>query len=115
MRIIILLAIIASLYSCKTTKIGYSQWNKSIQGKWELKVKSQVNYPEVEFTKGGAVFNSLADTIYGFACKMKNNYLILDDGEKHVTRNKIIKLTTDTLIFANLLEHSTPQPYIKKK
>lgn len=100
------------LFSCVTNKTTKNDWNKLI-GIGRLTVKYQTNYPTIQFTKDGAVFNSLADTIYGFSCTLKKKDLILFDGINPETHNKIIKLTQDSLIFANLLEHKTSQVYIR--
>ena len=102
------------LYSCVTSKTNQNDWNELIEGNWRLTVKYQTNYPTIQFTKGGAVFNSLADTIYGFSCTLKRKDLILFDGINPKTHNRIIKLTQDSLIFENLLEHKTPQVYIRE-
>lgn len=101
------------LCSCMTSKTNQNDWDKLI-GKWRLTVKYQTNYPTIQFTKGGAVFNSLADTIYGFSCTLKKKDLILFDGINPETHNRIIKLTQDSLIFENLLEHKTPQAYVRE-
>lgn len=102
------------LYSCITSKTNQNDWNKLIEGSWKLTVKYQTNYPTIQFTKGGVVFNSLVDTIYGFSCTLKRKDLILFDGINPGTHNKIIKLTQDSLIFENLLEHKTLQVYIRE-
>jgi hypothetical protein len=102
------------LFSCTSSKINNNDWNSLIEGRWRLTIKYQTNYPTIEFTKGGAVFNSLADTIYGFSCTLKKSDLILFDGVNPKKHNRIIKLTKDSLIFENLLEYKTPQVYIRE-
>jgi hypothetical protein len=100
--------------SCNTTKIDSAVQQALLIGKWRLINKNQINYPTLEFTNGGAVFNSFADTIYGFSYKLKRNDLILDDGINLKMHNKIYKLTADSLIFQNLLEHKTVQKYVRQ-
>jgi len=115
MKKYIFLATICFVCSCKPSQINYSEWNNLIEGSWKLTEEYQTNYPRITFTKGGAVFNSLADTIYGFSCTIKSKNLILFDGINPKTHNKIIKLTQDSLIFETLLENLTPQRYIREK
>jgi hypothetical protein len=110
---VILYLFLSLLYSCGSSKKNYKDWNQSIEGKWKLTVGYQVNYPKIEFTKGGAVFYSLADTVYGFSCRMIKSDLILFDGINPETHNRIKKLTQDSLVFENLLEHKSPQVYIR--
>ena len=115
MKKIIILITVCFVCSCKTSQVNYTDWNKLIEGSWKLTAKYQVNYPRIIFTEKGAVFNSLADTIYGFSCTIKKNNLILFDGVKSKTSNKILKLTEDSLVFETLLENPTPQRYVREK
>ena len=100
--------------ACSISKNSHKGWNTLIEGKWKLTIRMQVNYPTIKFIHGGAIFNSLEDTIYGFRCWInKRDLILMVRGQE--THTKIIKLTKDSLIFGNLLEHKTPQVYIRRE
>ena len=101
-------------FSCGTAQ-KFSEWNNLLKGKWRLAVDDQVDYPFIRFDSGGlAVFNSLADTIYGFRYELKNNNLTLYNSRFNKT-NKIILLNKDSLVFKSLLELDSLQTYIRLK
>jgi hypothetical protein len=104
-----------SLCCCKSTTTYKEVAFKSIKGSWILITESPtLNYPGIAFRdNNSAVFSSFGDTIYYFKYALKMNDLILEDGEKKISHNIIAKLTYDTLVFKNLLEHRTAQVYIR--
>jgi len=102
------------LLSCASQKKSSKVQASYIVGSWRLITPTDYNYPTIKFTRGGAVFNSLADTIYGFSFTIRGNSLILNNGYKIYKNNKILKLTPDSLIFKSLLEKKTPQVYVRQ-
>ena len=115
MKKIAFLITICFICSCKTSQLNYTDWNKLLEGSWKLTTKYQVNYPRISFTERGAVFNSLADTIYGFSFEFNKNDLLLRNQYQVEKHNKILKLTQDSLVFETLLENTTPQRYVREK
>ncbi len=115
--IVFYLLISPTLFSCKSVNMNQTNVVKSIYGKWRLITNTPtLNYPGISFEEDKtAVFSSFGDTIYYFAYKLKGDDLILVDGKKKLSHNVIAKLSPDSLVFKNLLEHLTQQVYIKEK
>ncbi len=85
-----------------------------IIGKWTLTVK-QVNYPTILFNKDStAIFTSMGDTIYRFKYYLSKNELVLKDFNHKKTRDKILKLDSDSLIFETLADEKRVQKYVRK-
>jgi hypothetical protein len=110
---VVLFFIICSSYSCATYNRAH-KWNTLIEGKWQVTTKHQSEYPTIQFSRGGALFKDSKDSISVFACKMKNNNLILKGAHKTYKHNIILTLTKDSLIFHTLLENTTLQVYLRK-
>lgn len=92
---------------------GYT--NKDIIGKWVLTVK-QVNYPSLIFnTDSTAIFNSMGDTVYRYKFYIDKIELVLKDINGKVTRDKILKLDADSLIFETLADNKEVQRYKREK
>jgi hypothetical protein len=118
MKIILFcMSISLTLFNCKSVKLYQSADAESIYGNWSLRTNTPaLNYPGITFYKDkSAVFSSFGDTIYYFGFELKGGILILVDGKKKLSHNVIAKLSPDSLIFKNLLEHINPQVYIKIK
>ena len=112
----LLLFYILLLLSCNSSKniIG----KRLIEGKWVwLSPRNTMNYPGLEFRKGGyATFESFGDTVYTFKYHFKKNDLqIVNINGDKIYHNKILKLTSDSLIFENLIELEGKQIYYKEK
>ncbi len=88
--------------------------NKDIIGNWVLVVK-QVNYPSLVFnTDSTAIFNSMGDTLYRYKYYVDKTELVLKDINGKVTRDKILKLDRDSLIFETLADNKQVQRYKRK-
>ena len=99
--------------SAKQVKVN-DYTNKDIVGKWILAVK-QVNYPSLVFnTDSTAVFTSMGDTIYRFKYYVDKTELVLKDINEKVTRDKILKLDRDSLVFETLADNKQVQRYKRK-
>ena len=86
----------------------------NIVGTWHLN-KKQVNYPQLTFSSDNTcIFTSMGDTLYRFKYEVKGDELILEDILKKISKNKIISLTKNTLVFEKLLENTSKQEYTKK-
>jgi hypothetical protein len=89
--------------------------DNDILGKWLL-VVNQVNYPSLIFKNDStAIFNSMGDTIYRYKYHIEKTELILKDINGKETKDKILKLDKDSLIFETLIEHKIIQRYTRKK
>ncbi len=58
-----------------------------------------------------AIFNSLGDTLYRYRFYTDRNMLVLMDINGKETRDKILKLDRDSLIFETLAGHKEIQRY----
>jgi hypothetical protein len=105
---LIIFVLITSSFACQTKVITEDR----LIATWVL-VDDQIDYPVLDFNKSGAAkFWSRSDTIYYFSYQVDDNCLILNDGVNPISDcNKIIKLTKNTLVFENLLEHDKKQHY----
>jgi hypothetical protein len=110
MKYLLILIICYACISQKKNRKGIQE--PDLIGTWCLTTK-QINYPSISFKKDSiAIFTSLGDTIYSFKYYMnnKNLYLVNDN---RLTENKILKLTRDSLVFENLVEHNIRQIYYR--
>lgn len=90
-------------------------YKELIIGKWLL-TTTEFDYPVIEFEKGNiALFSSTGDTLYSYAYHLNKDTLILQNGNESVIKNKILKLTPDSLLFSNLLVHKELQLYLRKR
>jgi len=102
------------IYSCGSTKIENFNSDKII-GKW-CASSNEGNYPSLTFKENGyAVFDSKIDTIYFFAYTLKENYLTILPLNEPDNRNRVLKLTNDTLILESLLENKYVQVFSRCK
>lgn len=100
------------LLSCNGQKIESTSNN--IVGKWQLTVK-QVNYPSLIFnTDSTAIFNSMGDTLYRYKYYINESELFLKDINGKITKDKILKLDKDSLIFETLADNKQVQRYKRK-
>ncbi|ELM3645234.1 hypothetical protein LIS90_13535 [Flavobacterium psychrophilum] len=84
---------------------------KDIIGKWSLTIK-QLNYPTLIFKSDStAVFTSMGDTIYRFKYFVDRKQLFLKDINGRLTKNNILKLDKEYLVFKTLLDNSKIQIY----
>lgn len=105
--------IIAVLLSCNTTKKIEGR-SDTIIGRWCLLNPNQLNYPTLTFGMDSiAIFSSKMDTVYSFKYFVEGNYLNLVQPSTKVNRDRILKLTSDSLILETLLEHKIKQVYYK--
>ena len=89
--------------------------NSTIVGKWCLG-SNEINYPTVTFgTNSMAVFSSRMDTVYTFRYYVQSNKLNLVQPTREINKDRILKLTKDSLVFETLLEHKTKQVYYRCK
>lgn len=105
--------IIAILLSCNTTK-KIKGGSDTIIGRWCLLNSNQLNYPTLTFGADSiAIFSSKMDTVYSFKYFVQGNYLNLVQPSTRVNKDRILKLTSDSLILETLLEHKINQVYYK--
>lgn len=105
-----IIIIVLVICSCSPSLKEEIDSNK-ILGKWCS--KSYDKYLSLTFKRnGGAVFDSKYDTVYYFSYALDRNYLSLNGS---ASRNRILKLTQDSLILETLLEFNTIQAYHRCK
>ncbi len=101
------------LTSCKAQNKQLE--SKDIMGKWSL-TTDNINYPQLTFLKdSSAIFTSRGDTVYRFKYYIKSSDLILKDINNVTSKDKIIKLNQDSLVFETLRVNKQPQRYFRKK
>src|ERR1700722_4554651 len=108
--IVIILGLLCG--SCSTTK----QMNNSsngIIGRW-CAVSNTANYPHLTFRQDGyVIFDCKIDTVFGLKYSIHDNYLQLVPEMKPIARNKILKLSKDSLVLETLLEYKAQQVYYR--
>lgn len=110
---ILFFLLILSIISCSTTKNSFNI--NVVEKTWHLN-KKQVNFPTVIFySNNTCIFSSMGNTLYRFNYKIKNNYLILEDLNKNISKDKILKVSKDSLIFESLWTNKEKQIYVKNK
>lgn len=110
MKKIIIILITSVLVSCNSTNKLHSK-QSAIIGTWRL-VGNQINYPTISFTADGhATFHSRIDTVYSFKYFVENKYLNIVLPDTSISKNRILALTRDSLIFETLLENKKKQTY----
>ena len=98
--------------SCNITKQVENN-NSTIVGIWCSK-SSAADYPHLSFREDNyVIFDCKIDTIFGLKYSINDNYLLLKTKDKLVIKNKILKLTQDSLVLETLLELQTPQAYYR--
>lgn len=102
------------MLSCSSSKtVHKNAYAESIIGRWCLTV-NQTNYPSITFREDSlSIFDSRGDTVYWFKYYVKEPYLYLVQPNHEVKKNKILKLSSDSLIFETLLEHRIRQSYYR--
>ncbi len=113
MRTLNPLLAICLLISCGSSHIKKDK-KESLLGKWIL-TTDQVNYPEISFTGSSAIFRSKGDTVYIFEYHLKDNTITLIDFHQTQFNARIVKLTTDSLIFSRLVNNKSIQRYYRGK
>ena len=98
--------------SCITTKhMEYS--SNTIIGRW-CSISNTADYPHLTFRQDGyVIFDCKIDTVFGLKYSIHDNYLQLMPENKPITKNKILKLTQDSLVLETLLEHQGQQVYYR--
>lgn len=103
-------------YSCIASKKGPTENNitdNKILGRW-CSTSNTADYPHLTFEKDGyVIFDCKIDTVFGLKYSLDNNYLLVTPTDKPINRNKILKLTQDSLILETLLELQTKQVYYR--
>ncbi|HEV9036260.1 MAG TPA: hypothetical protein VGQ51_06570 [Puia sp.] len=114
MKILLIGFCLVGLILCTSVAID-KQSGPSIVGLWCLS-SSQPNYPTIRFQADSiAEFGSRLDTVYTFKYYLKGGYVNVMTGAGKMYRNKIVKLTDDSLVFQGLLELKQNQIYHKCK
>lgn len=114
MKKAIIILIVGALVSCGATR-KLNRGQDLIIGTWCL-VGNQVNYPTITFrTDALATFDSRIDTVYSFKYSIDGKYLNLVQPDTSISRNRILTLSKDSLIFETLLENKTKQTYYRCK
>ena len=108
-NILILFITICVIDSCKESKNIHSDSNALIKGSWTL---TSQNIPRVfYFKENELVVETPFDTTFIYGYKVTNTNLSILDSKGVLTKNKILKLTKDTLIFRSLEKNLKPQQY----
>jgi hypothetical protein len=98
--------------SCGTVKNIHK--NTDIFGTWCLVATNEINYPTITFKENSfATLGSKMDTVYGHKYYLKGDKLYFVLADAKVSRNKIIKLTGDSLILETLLSNNQKQSYYR--
>jgi hypothetical protein len=107
---------VSSFLFCKSTRAQTNQITKAkLNGSWVLNgIDSYWTGLTFDSTETYVIISSYADTVSVFPYKIQSDLLIIDDGHK-TTKNKIISLTKDSLIFSNFQEYTKRQVYFKLK
>ena len=88
---------------------------KLIQKSWCLVQGSgldEINYGKIILDNNWQIeLTSRADTIYFYRYKIEKGALVIIRAPDDIVRNPILKLTSDTLILASLLEKKSIQTY----
>lgn len=89
--------------------------NYTIIGRWCSK-SSTADYPHLTFKQDGYVFfDCKIDTFFALKYTLNKNYLLLTPTDQAIIKDKILKLTNDSLIFETLLDHKIKQEYYRCK
>lgn len=106
--------LLTSLIACSNlSRQQTDNFASDIVGEWQLTVK-QVNYPKLIFNRDStAIFTSMGDTIYRYKYYVEKSNLVLRDIDGKLTRDKILKLSKDSLIFETLAINRSVQRYIR--
>lgn len=98
--------------SCSTTK--QTKYNgDTIIGRW-CSISKTADYPHLTFRQYGYVtFDCKIDTVFGLKYIIHNNYLQLMPENKPLIKNKIFKLTQDSLVLETLLDNQAKQVYYR--
>jgi hypothetical protein len=108
-----LLFLVLFSFSCNTSKNNFRKF--SIEGTWYLN-KKQVDFPSISFKSDNTcIFSSMGDTLYRFKYKIKDEYLILTDINNNISKDKIMKISKDSLVFEKLWTNSSIQIYTRKE
>jgi hypothetical protein len=117
MRYLIFLLLLQSCHNARqepTTTNKSEKQQLEIIGVWCLEYQNEINYAKIEINKNGIiVLRSRADTIYQYSYKIQDNQLLIFQNATLPIKSAILKLTSDSLILANLLEKGAVQRYHK--
>ena len=88
-----------------------------LNGKWKLVYESPekndyISILKFDDAKRWLTVGTYADTILGYRYRLKKNILLLVS-ESNTTKNKIILLTKDSLVFSNFLRMNTKQVFLR--
>lgn len=88
----------------------------SVKGKWKTVDDPQLAYLSLDFTDSTAVFGVRGDTILRFTYRLDSQAqaVVLTDGLKRTVTCRILKATTDSLVFANLWDLPSLQRFVKQ-
>jgi hypothetical protein len=88
----------------------------SVRGKWLTADNPQLAYLSLDFTDSTVVFDTRGDTILRFSYRLdrQEGAVVLTDMYNRTVSSRVLKATTDSLIFANLWDLQTPQRFVKK-
>jgi hypothetical protein len=88
----------------------------SVKGKWKTVDDPQMGYLSLDFADSTAVFGVRGDTILRFTYRLDSQAqaVVLTDGLKRAVFCRILKATTDSLVFANLWDSTGLQRFVKQ-
>jgi hypothetical protein len=88
----------------------------SLKGKWVTADYPQSAYLSLYFADSTVGFDTRPDTVLHFVYRVDNkaHAVVLTDMLKRTVSCRVLKATTDTLIFANLWDITTPQRFVKE-
>lgn len=113
MKVVVFFLAVIMIMSCAIAKPASKGISNELIGRWCL-TKNQTNYPTLVFEHDSlAVFESRADTVYGFKYYVIDRSLYLIQPTGKIEQNKILTFTKDSLSFESLLENKAVQMYYR--
>jgi hypothetical protein len=110
----LLMPFVSSCYSQKKIES-----EKAIQNTWCLVKRPEgpeINYGRIILNNESIIeLRSRADTVYSYKYRIEKGYLTIIKDTNDIIKNRILKLTEDTLILGSLLEKQTTQIYYRCK
>jgi hypothetical protein len=88
----------------------------SVKGEWKTVDDPQMAYLSLDFADSTAVFGVRGDTILRFTYRLdsQGQAVVLTDGLKRTVSCRVLKATTDSLVFANLWDLPSLQRFVKQ-
>jgi hypothetical protein len=88
----------------------------SVKGKWYTADDLRLAYRSLYFGDSTAVIDNQSDTVLNFTYRLdpQARAVLLTDMRKRTVSCRVLRATTDSLIFANLWDLSTPQRFVKE-